>query len=139
MKKRSLLAGLAILCGLVLVVATAAPVFSQAQPKDTYILKGAPMGGVKFEHKLHSERAEAKCDVCHHASRPEKALTQPQQACSQCHTKTVTPPMKTNAVGAFHKNATATAGNCIDCHKAENAKGKKAPVKCMDCHKKENV
>ncbi len=37
---------------------------------------------------------------------------------------------------AFH-NATATAGICIDGHKAENAKGKTAPVKCLECHKKE--
>jgi nitrate/TMAO reductase-like tetraheme cytochrome c subunit len=47
--------------------------------------------------------------------------------------------MKTNTVGAFHKNATATAGTCIDCHKTQNAAGKKAPTKCVECHKKENV
>ena len=46
--------------------------------------------------------------------------------------------MKTKLQAAFH-NPTAQAGLCIDCHKAENAKGKKAPVKCADCHKKENV
>lgn len=46
--------------------------------------------------------------------------------------------MKTKLQAAFH-NPTATAGLCIDCHKAEDAKGKKAPVKCADCHKKENV
>jgi hypothetical protein len=55
--------------------------------------------------------------------------------------KVAAAPMKTNAAGAFHKGPTAAAGVCIDCHKAENAKGAKAPVapKCMDCHKKENT
>ncbi len=139
MTKRSLLAILAILCGLGLMLSLSAPAFGQAKAKDTYILKGAPMGGVKFEHKLHVERGGDKCEVCHHASKPEKALTHPHQACTECHTKTAAAPMKTTVVGAFHKNAAATAGVCIDCHKADNAKGKKAPVKCMDCHKKENI
>jgi hypothetical protein len=139
MRKSALLAALAILCGLGLLLGSTAPAYGQAKPKDTYILKGNPLGGVKFEHKLHTERAAEKCETCHHPSKPEKALTNPQQACTECHTKTVAAPMKTNTVGAFHKNATAQAGTCIDCHKAENAKGKKAPVKCMDCHKKENT
>ncbi len=110
-----------------------------SKPNDTIILKGAPMGGVKFEHKLHSETyAEKKCETCHHASKPEKPLSAPQQACTSCHTTPAKPPMKTNRQGAFH-NPTAQAGTCMACHKTENAKGKKAPAKCLDCHKKENV
>jgi hypothetical protein len=46
--------------------------------------------------------------------------------------------MKTKAQAAFH-NPTATAGICIDCHKAENAKRKKAHKKCMECHQKANA
>lgn len=46
--------------------------------------------------------------------------------------------MKTNKMLAFH-NVTATSGTCMDCHKAENAKKKVAPVKCADCHRKSNV
>jgi hypothetical protein len=46
--------------------------------------------------------------------------------------------MKTKRQAAFH-NATAAAGTCINCHKAENAKGKLTPVKCLGCHKKENI
>jgi len=113
-------------------------VYSQTQPKDTVILKGSPMGGVKFEHKLHSTGRGIKCETCHHASKPEKALTAAQQACFGCHTKPATAPMKTARQGAFH-NPTATKGTCIDCHKTVNAQGKKAPTKCMECHKKENV
>ena len=108
------------------------------QAPETVTLTGSPMGGVKFPHKQHAVELKIKCDTCHHASKPEKPLTSPQQACTDCHTKTAVPPMKTKLQACFH-NPTAQAGLCIDCHKAENAKGKKAPVKCMDCHKKENV
>ena len=78
-----------------------------------------------------------KCEVCHHASKPEKPLKSPQQACTDCHTKPPTPPVTTGLQAAFH-NPTATAGLCITCHKTENSHGKAAPVKCADCHKKEN-
>ncbi len=109
----------------------------KAEPKEV-ILKGAPMGGVKFNHEAHTKDRGIKCETCHHASKPEKPAKAAQEACTDCHTKTATPPMKTKLQGAFH-NPTAQAGTCIDCHKAENAKGKKAPVKCADCHKKENT
>lgn len=106
-------------------------------PKDVVILK-APNGGVKFMHTAHSKDRNIKCETCHHASKPEKPAKAAQEACSDCHTKTAAAPMKTKLQAAFH-NPTATAGTCIDCHKAENAKGKKAPTKCTECHKKENV
>ena len=105
--------------------------------KDVVVLTGSPMGGVRLEHKLHVERAANKCETCHHASRPEKPATAPQQACSTCHTKVAASPMKTKYQAAFH-NPTAQSGTCVDCHKAENAKGKKSPVKCAECHKKDN-
>lgn len=108
--------------------------FAQTPPKDVIILKGAPMGGVRFDHKLHNQ----KCDTCHHPSKSEKPAKAAQEACTDCHTTTATPPMKTKKQAAFH-NPTATAGVCIDCHKKEVAAGKKTPAKCNDCHKKENV
>ncbi|HYN15244.1 MAG TPA: cytochrome c3 family protein [Terriglobales bacterium] len=113
---------------------------AEKKAPETVVLKGAPMGGVKFPHKAHAVDQKIKCDTCHHASKSEKPLTSAQQACTDCHTKTATPPMKTKLQAAFH-NPTAQAGLCIDCHKAEIAKGKKAPApgKCADCHKKENV
>lgn len=137
MTNKRLLVVLTALFGLVFAVALST-LADQPKPKDTYILKGAPMGGVKFDHKLHTESRAPKCETCHHASKPEKPLTAAQQACTGCHTKTATPPMKTKVQAAFH-NPVAQAGTCIDCHKAENAKGKKAPTKCLDCHKKENI
>ena len=100
------------------------------------VLTGAPMGGVRLEHKLHVERAGNTCEGCHHASKPEKPATAPQQACSACHTKVAAPPMKTKYQAAFH-NPMAQSGTCVDCHKAQNLKGKKAPVKCAECHKKD--
>ena len=107
-------------------------------PKDVLVLRGSPLGGVRFEHKLHGERVSQKCETCHHLSKPEKPATAPQQACSACHAKVAVLPMKTKYQAAFH-NPMAQSGTCIDCHKAENATGKKAPVKCVDCHKKENT
>jgi len=109
---------------------------TKALPKDVVILRGSPLGAVKFEHKLHSEARSIKCETCHHASKPEKPATAMQQACSDCHTKVAISPMKTKLQAAFH-NPTATAGTCIDCHKAVTAKGKVPPVKCLGCHKKE--
>jgi len=110
----------------------------QKKAPNEVILKGSPMGGVKFLHKAHTADRSIKCDTCHHASKPEKPAKAPQEACTDCHTKVAAAPMKTKLQAAFH-NPTAQAGLCIDCHKAENAKGKKAPVKCADCHKKENA
>jgi len=114
-----------------------------AEPKkvptqDVFMLRDSPLGVVKFEHKLHQERAANKCETCHHTSRPEKPAKAAQQSCFDCHTKPPQPGMKTGRQGAFH-NPAAQAGTCIDCHRTQNAQGKKAPTKCMECHKKENT
>lgn len=111
-----------------------APGTTKAAPKDVVLLK-ASLGTVHFQHKIHSETRKIACETCHHASRPEKPETAPQEACSTCHTLTAAPPMKTKLQAAFH-NPTASAGTCIDCHKAQNAQGKSAPLKCLECHKK---
>ena len=111
---------------------------SADKPQDVMILKGSPLGAVKFTHKVHSEtHAAGKCDTCHHASKPEKPATAAQQACRDCHT---TPPpagMKTKTQAAFH-NPMAKAGTCIDCHLKANAAGKASPTACGKCHSKAN-
>lgn len=130
---------IALMIGVALVLGVSASVVKAADQKapDTVVLKGAPMGGVKLDHKKHS--AATKCETCHHASKPEKPLASANQKCQDCHTKTAAAPMKTKTQAAFH-NPTAKAGLCIDCHTKEAAAGKKAPSsKCADCHKKENV
>ncbi len=129
---------LAVILGLAVILAVSTPAFAQAKQQDTIILKGNPMGGVKFMHTMHSKDRGIKCDVCHHASKPEKPSKTATQACSDCHTKTAVAPMKTTYKLAFH-DAMAKKGTCIDCHVAENAKGKKAPTKCTECHQKANV
>jgi nitrate/TMAO reductase-like tetraheme cytochrome c subunit len=145
MNRNRLLVLIAILGSIALAATFTLDALAQAKPKqDPIVLKGSPLGGVKYEHQKHLDRmgadAAKNCEICHHPSMPEKPNTSPQQSCQSCHTSQVKPPMKTNAAAAFHKNPMAQGGVCIDCHKAENAKGKKAPVapKCMDCHKKEN-
>jgi len=110
---------------------------AQTAPK-TVILKGAPMGGVKFDHAAHQKVVGDKCDTCHHASKPEKAAKAKQEKCQSCHTKEAAAPMKTNTKGAFH-DAMAKKGVCIDCHVKETGKKVPAAGKCMDCHKKENA
>jgi DnaJ-class molecular chaperone len=128
---RQLIAVIVCLFIAVMIVGTA---YAQKAPQAPIILKGAPMGGVKFLHSQHNQA----CTTCHHASKPEKPAKTATQPCADCHTKAATPPMKTKLQAAFH-NPTATAGVCIDCHKKEAAAGKKAPSKCADCHQKANV
>ena len=111
---------------------------SAEKPADVMILKGSPLGAVKFPHKLHAETyAGGKCQTCHHPSKPEKPATAPQQACRDCHTTPPQPGMKTNRQAAFH-NPMAKSGTCIDCHLKEKAAGKNPPTTCMQCHKKSN-
>lgn len=115
----------------------ATPAKTAAAPPDVIVLKGAPMGGVKFLHSAHAKDRNIKCETCHHASKPESPAQAAQQRCTDCHTVAVKAPMKTKRQAAFH-NPTATAGVCIDCHKRENASGTKAPTKCLECHQKAN-
>ncbi|HSQ05125.1 MAG TPA: cytochrome c3 family protein [Burkholderiales bacterium] len=118
---------------------TSVAVAQTAKQPDTVVLKGSPLGGVKFNHAVHSKQPGVKCDACHHASKPEKPMKAAQQKCTDCHTKVATPPMKTKTQAAFH-DPMAKKGVCVDCHqKAAAAGNKKAPAKCGDCHKKENA
>jgi hypothetical protein len=128
---------LAVALGFAVLLLVCSYMVAQEKAPEMVTLKGAPMGGVKLDHKTHA--AAAKCTVCHHASKPEKPSKAANQKCTDCHEKAAAAPMKTKLQAAFH-NPTATAGICIDCHKTDaNAKAKNAPTKCADCHKKENV
>ena len=99
-----------------------------AKEPGTVILKGAPMGGVKFDHTKHTKELGAKCETCHHASKAEMPNKAANQKCTDCHTKTAAAPMKTKLQAAFH-DPMAKKGTCVDCHAKENAGGKKAPLK----------
>jgi len=129
-----------ILSVLAVALAFSGLAYAQEKAPTVVILKGAPLGGVKFDHAKHAKLDGVKCDVCHHASKPEKPSKTAHQECQDCHTKAATPPMKTATQGAFHV-AMAKSGLCIDCHVKAIAAGKKAPAagKCAECHKKENV
>jgi Class III cytochrome C family len=127
----------------VFVLAGFASVIQAQAPKepDSVVLKGSPMGGVKFNHKAHAHDRGAKCETCHHASKPEKPMKAAQEKCQDCHTKTATAPMKTKTQAAFH-DPMAKKGTCVDCHNDPAVKAKAKgplPAKCQDCHKKENV
>jgi c(7)-type cytochrome triheme protein len=83
--------------------------------------KAAGFGGVKFMHTTHVGERNIQCERCHHTLKEGGSLDTTDQACSSCHTKAPLLPVKTALQAAFH-NTGATAGVCIDCHKAENAK-----------------
>ena len=139
MSRRNLLILFCSVLSSALVFAVVQSASAQAkQPKDSYILKGAPMGGVKFNHQAHAAVLKIACETCHHPSKPQKPLAAAQQACSDCHTKPAAAPMKTAWNQIFHV-PTGQTGMCIDCHKKEKAAAKKSPTGCMECHKKENV
>ena len=121
-------------CALLLFAASL-PAASQQAPAEPITMKGPTMPAVKFPHSVHTHVA-GKCEVCHHASNPEKPLKSAQEACTDCHTKPSTSSVRVGLPAAFH-NPSATAGLCITCHKTENVQGKAAPVKCGDCHKKD--
>ena len=125
---------LAVASRCALAIALCGSAVGQTAPEAPVVLKGGARGSVTFDHTAHLKVA-GKCSVCHHASKPQKPLRSPQQACTDCHTNPATQPVAVNLQSAFH-NSTANSGLCIDCHKAENASGKAAPVKCTDCHKK---
>ena len=117
-------------------VSASIPAAAQA-PKapDTVVMTNAPLGAVTFNHKAHAKEVGAKCDTCHHPSKPEKALKGENQKCADCHTKVAAAPMKTKRQAAFH-DGMAKKGTCVDCHVQAATKGKKVPAKCADCHKK---
>ncbi len=73
---------------------------AQTAPTAPITLKGAPMGAVKFDHTSHLKVA-GKCEVCHHASKPQKPLKAPQEACTGCHTNPATPPVTTKLQAAL--------------------------------------
>jgi len=123
---------------MVLMFSLAVVLQAQEKAPGVVILKGNPMGGVKFDHAAHVKAVADKCETCHHASKAEKPAKAKQEKCQSCHTRTATAPMKTATKFAFH-DATAKKGTCIDCHTKEPAVSKKAPLKCAECHKKENV
>ena len=134
MKRVIAVSAMLIIC----VLGFGALVHAQVKPPGVVVLKGNPMGGVKFDHGAHAKLIGDKCATCHHASKPEKAAKTAQENCQTCHTKTAAAPMKTNAKLAFHDNL-AKAGTCINCHAKEAAIGKKVPLKCAECHVKANL
>ena len=134
-RTRSILASLA---GVAVVAFLAAGTLQAQAPKapDTAVLTGAPIGNVTLTHTAHTKDYGAKCESCHHASKPEKPMKAAQQKCTDCHTKAAEAPMKTKLQAAFH-DPMAKKGTCVDCHQQAIAKGNtKAPSKCADCHKK---
>jgi hypothetical protein len=128
----------ALMIALAFAMLAASLSYAQEKPPGVIVLKGAPSGGVKFDHATHGKLPNVKCTQCHHASKPEKAAKAEHENCTDCHQKVAAAPMKTKLQAAFH-DPMAKSGTCINCHLEQNKAGKKAPTKCTECHKKENV
>ena len=126
---------LAVLIGVLFIAGTTLAYAQAPKAPGVVVLKGAPNGDVTFNHPAHVKAVANKCDTCHHASKPEKPATAPQDACTKCHTRVATAPMKTKLQAAFH-NPMAKTGVCVDCHLKSATENKKVPAKCTDCHKK---
>ncbi len=101
------------------------------------------MGKVSFPHAKHFLDAGYSCGTCHHEKKSEvngKMVPTPMSVekvkalyaagkspfqCKTCHGDL----KKSQYKKLFHKN-------CLSCHKAMKAEGKKVPTKCRDCHVK---
>lgn len=121
MKRVSVLLGLVFfLIGLSLAAADQIPA-----GKEKLEFK-VPLGTVTFEHKTHAVTRNIACVTCHHTAKGGES----PKACHECHGKA--------AQGKVLSLQQAVHKTCGDCHKAEIAKGKKAPdpLKCAQCHVK---
>jgi hypothetical protein len=122
----------ALALGALAVAAGPVTLLAETKAPGVVILKGSPMGGVKYDHPEHVKRAggEAKCTTCHHKAPKDMPIVK----CQDCHKTPPVAPMKTKTQLAFH-DGMAKKGLCIDCHTTQG----KGPTKCSQCHKKENV
>jgi len=103
----------AIMVGAVLSVAFAGAAFAA----DSIVLKGGAPGDVTFPHKAHQDKLK-NCDSCHKLFAKEAGSIQ-----------------KAIAAGTMKKKDAMK--QCVDCHKAEKAKGSATgPTGCKACHKK---
>jgi predicted CXXCH cytochrome family protein len=114
---------------LLLALATAATPAAAAErkipPAKAEIQFAGTPGTVTFKHEVHATKYGVTCETCHHTLTAAEALPKP---CSACHLKTASPKMPA-LQNAVHQK-------CWGCHKAEAAKGKKAPLQtqCNGCH-----
>lgn len=116
-----------VLLGLVLFCITFTLNAADTIPADKETIEfKPPLGTVTFHHKAHAVDRNVACVTCHHTFK----AGEPVKACSSCHSKA--------AEGKKPTLQVAVHTTCNNCHKAEIAKGKKAPspTKCTDCHVK---
>ncbi|MGI5863908.1 MAG: cytochrome c3 family protein [Myxococcales bacterium] len=101
-------------------------------------------GPVRFSHETHIDSADLECAACHR-SKPE-GMELRTKVCSTCHDDGAPAwklePKAKRLKATFSHEAHASAGDCLDCHRAvltsENTQGK--PMArvgdCDACHAK---
>jgi hypothetical protein len=60
---------------------------AEEEAPEVVILKGNPMGGVKFDRAAHAEQVGDNGQTCPHRSRLGKALESEHRKCADCHKK----------------------------------------------------
>jgi len=84
-------------------------------------------GGVIFNHQLHVELKDSKCQECHHNTKPDQ--DEPAEMnCRNCHYSRDL--LKTCETESIHKRCIGK--NCTDCHT-------EGSVNCEFCHNAENI
>ena len=102
---------------------------TSAQPDDVIKIENKYAKRLKtpvsFLHKKHADAIT--CTECHHKWKKEEKKT--PQKCAECHK--AEDKGKLGLKRSYHTN-------CMGCHKAAKAQGKKAgpTTKCNDCHPK---
>jgi hypothetical protein len=84
-------------------------------------------GGVIFNHQLHVNLKDVKCQECHHNYEPGAEKTGQEMNCRNCHFSKEFQGMCDDE--AIHKQCIGK--NCIDCHTAGS-------VECDFCHNAES-
>lgn len=127
-----------------------APVTEQPKykKKDTILITRADgiMPDVPFLHKVHQEKNDKECNVCHniHVFTMADHLEDFDMAaanCNLCH-KNALPDIKGDEKqrlsvklcpdAVYHDEKSPSS--CVGCHKAKNTKGPKTAAPCTGCH-----
>jgi len=139
MNKKYLPALVVIFIGLLFLTVGVLTASDVETPDDLIIenegYKADKKGGVKLNHKKHTDEYKVGCDDCHHEYEGDKNVWKegdPVKKCSECHDPLKKEGEVKKLQNAFHKN-------CKTCHKTLVSEGKSesAPFKkCTKCHEK---
>jgi len=102
---------------------------------------GAKLPAVSYDHKVHNEKLDEKCENCHHyhsraVVHMNHQFLEISQACVDCHrvSKLKTESSNMDLDKIYHDENSPVS--CIGCH-IKMKKGPKDKEQCYECHKGE--